>query len=73
MHHIVAVFLDGSLVVDAVCERINLAGGWTEEDPDQSTIIAQVVTLRPAAELIAVSGPRVVKEEPRQSGDGGEQ
>ena len=67
MQHIVAVFLDGSLIVDAcgpfrsreradaVCERINVAGEWTEADPDLSTLIAQVVTLRSVADLVAAA------------------
>lgn len=62
--YIVAVFLDATLVVDAcgpfrsrkradrVSERINEAAEWTEADSEVANIVAQVVTLRPAADLV---------------------
>lgn len=64
---IVAVMLDGTLNVDAtgpfrsrakadeVCQRINEAGSWTE-DEDGPTVIAQVVPLKPAQRIIELAG-----------------
>ncbi|MFK3672456.1 hypothetical protein ACI2IX_19995 [Leifsonia aquatica] len=62
--HIVAVFLDGTLNVDAcgpyrslerareAARRINDAGEWTVEDENGATILAQVVTLSSVADLV---------------------
>ncbi|HEY9395935.1 MAG TPA: hypothetical protein VIP58_17415 [Nocardioides sp.] len=66
--YIVAVFLDASLVVDAcgpfrsreraeaASDRINAASEWTEGDGNVATTIAQVVTLRSTADLVAEAG-----------------
>lgn len=68
--YIVAVMLDASLNVDAcgpfrsleraeeVRDRINEAGAWTDHpDVEGATIIAQVVTLRPVADLVDEARP----------------
>lgn len=67
--YIVAAFLDGTLNISATgpfrseakaeeaCDRINQAGDWTSEMADYATIIAQVVPLRSASEIVAEAKP----------------
>jgi hypothetical protein len=73
--YIVAVFFDGTLNVDAcgpfrsrqradeACDRINEVSAWTEDDSILATTVAQVVTLRSAADLVAEASPAEREEE----------
>lgn len=67
--YIVAVHLDGTLIVNAcgpfrsreraddVCERINTAGEWSDNDDSVlATISAQVVTLWSVEDMVTVAG-----------------
>lgn len=68
--YIVAVFLDGTLVVDAcgpyvtrdraarIASQINKAGEWTVDDENGATTLAQVVALSSVADLIDRSAPQ---------------
>lgn len=67
--YVVAVFFDGTLNLDAcgpfrsraraikACERINAASEWTEDESVLATTVAQVVTLRSTADLVAEASP----------------